>query len=124
MSDNFDIDLDFGKIYEQKVKDIFEGKGGIEVKTERGAWKQTGNIAIEIRYKGNPSGLSTTNADWWVHILSNNGDIDTALMFKVNKLKKKISKLVSRKEAHIVMGGDNNKSEIVLVPINKLSQVT
>ena len=124
MSDNFDIDLDFGKIYEQKVKDIFEVKGGIEVKTERGAWKQTGNIAIEIRYKGNPSGLSTTNADWWVHILSNNGDIDTALMFKVNKLKKKISKLVSRKEAHIVMGGDNNKSEIVLVPINKLSQVT
>jgi hypothetical protein len=124
MSDNFDIDLDFGKIYEQKVKDIFEGKGGIEVKTERGAWKKTGNIAIEIRYKGNPSGLSTTNADWWVHILSNNGDIDTALMFKVNKLKKKISKLVSRKEAHIVMGGDNNKSEIVLVPINKLSQVT
>ena len=124
MSDNFDIDIDFGKIYEQKVKDIFEGKGGIEVKTERGAWKQTGNIAIEIRYKGNPSGLSTTNADWWVHILSNNGDIDTALMFKVNKLKKKISKLVSRKEAHIVMGGDNNKSEIVLVPINKLSQVT
>ena len=124
MSDNFDIDLDFGKIYEQKVKDIFEGKGGIEVKTERGAWKKTGNIAIEIRYKGNPSGLSTTNADWWVHILSNNGDIDTAIMFKVNKLKKKISKLVSRKEAHIVMGGDNNKSEIVLVPINKLSQVT
>ena len=124
MSDNFDIDLDFGKIYEQKVKDIFEGKGGIEVKTERGAWKKTGNIAIEIRYKGNPSGLSTTNADWWVHILSNNGDIDTALMFKVNKLKKKISKLVSRKEAHIVMGGDNSDSEIVLVPINKLSQVT
>ena len=124
MSDNFDIDLDFGKIYEQKVKDIFEGKGGIEVKTERGAWKKTGNIAIEIRYKGNPSGLSTTNADWWVHILSNNGDIDTALMFKVNKLKKKISKLVSRKEAHIVMGGDNSDSEIVLVPISKLSQVT
>ena len=124
MSDNFDIDLDFGKIYEQKVKDIFEGRGGIEVKTERGTWKRTGNIAIEIRYKGNPSGISTTEADWWVHILSDAEDIDTALMFKVDKLKKKIRKLVSRKEARIVMGGDDNNSEIVLVPINKLSQVT
>ena len=124
MNGNFDIDLDFGQIYEEKIKDIFQGRGGIEVKTERDVWKRTGNIAIEIKYKGNPSGLSSTNADWWIHILSDNGEIDTAFMFNVNKLRKKIRRLVSRKEARIVMGGDNYDSEIVLVPISKLSQVT
>jgi len=124
MNGNFDIDLDFGQVYEEKIRKIFQGKGGIEVKTERDMWKRTGNIAIEVSYKGNPSGLSSTNADWWIHILSDNGEIDTAFMFEVHRLKKKIRRLVSRKEAHIVMGGDNNDSKIVLVPISKLSQVT
>ena len=102
MNGNFDIDLDFGQIYEEKIRKIFQGKGGIEVKTERDMWKRTGNIAI----------------------LSDNGEIDTAFMFEVNRLRKKIRRLVSRKEARIVMGGDNNESKIVLVPISKLSQVT
>ena len=124
MNGNFDIDLDFGLVYEDKVRKIFQGKGGIEVKTERDMWKRTGNIAIEVCFKGKPSGLSSTNADWWVHILSDNGEIDTAFMFEVHKLRKKIRRLVSRKEARIVMGGDNNDSQIVLVPISKLSQVT
>ena len=65
MNGNFDIDLDFGQIYEEKIRKIFQGKGGIEVKTERDMWKRTGNIAIEVRYKGYPSGLSSTNADWY-----------------------------------------------------------
>ena len=124
MNGNFDIDLDFGQIHEEKVRKLFEGKGGIEVKTERDMWERTGNIAIEVKYKGYPSGLSSTNADWWIHILSDNGEIDTAFMFKVDRLRKKIRRLVSRKEARIVMGGDNNDSQIVLVPISKLSQVT
>ena len=123
MNGNFDIDLDFGQIYEEKIKDIFQGKGGIEVKTERDMWKRTGNIAIEVKYKGNPSGLSSTNADWWIHILSDNGEIDTAFMFKVNKLRKKIRRLVSRKEASIVMGGDDNQSQMVLVPLKKLMEI-
>ena len=118
MNGNFDIDLDFGQVYEEKIRKIFQGKGGIEVKTERDMWKRTGNIAIEVSYRGSPSGLSSTNADWWVHILSDNGEIDTAFMFEVNKLRKKIRRLVSRKEARIVMGGDNNESKIVLVPIS------
>jgi hypothetical protein len=121
---NFDIDLDFGQVYEQKVQDIFQGRGAIEVKTERDMWKITGNIAIEVSYKGYPSGISVTNGDWWIHILSDNGDIDTLFMFKVSKLRKKIRRLVSRKEARVVMGGDNNDSKMVLVPISKLSYIT
>tara|TARA_X000001382_G_C3168207_1_gene178612 strand:- start:1149 stop:1520 length:372 start_codon:yes stop_codon:yes gene_type:complete len=123
MQNNFDIDLDFGQIYEKKIKNMLEGKGRIEVKTERDIWKKTGNIVIEILYKGRPSGLSITNADWWIHILSYNGKIDLAFIFSVCKLKRKIKKLVAKKEARIVMGGDNKDSKLVLVPINKILQI-
>jgi len=61
---NFDIDFDFGSFSEQEIINIFEHNGRCEVKTERDIWQTTGNIAIEYRWKGNPSGISTTDADW------------------------------------------------------------
>ena len=123
MTGNFDLDLNFGQIYEEKVRDIFEGDGSIEVKTERDIWQKTGNIAIEIRYRGKPSGISSTDAKWWIHILSNDNDIETALMFKVEKLKKKIKQMVMLGMAKIVVGGDNDNSEIVLLPIDKITNI-
>ena len=123
MTGNFDLDLNFGQIYEEKVRDIFEGAGSIEVKTERDIWQKTGNIAIEIRYRGKPSGISSTDAKWWIHILSNDNDIETALMFKVEKLKKKIKQMVMLGMARIVVGGDNDNSEIVLLPIDKITNI-
>lgn len=123
MTGNFDLDLNFGQIYEEKVRDIFEGDGSIEVKTERDIWQKTGNIAIEIRYRGKPSGISSTDAKWWIHILSNDNDIETALMFKVEKLKKKIKQMVKLGMAKVVIGGDNDNSEIVLLPIDKITNI-
>ena len=123
MTGNFDLDLNFGQIYEEKVRDIFEGDGSIEGKTERDIWQKTGNIAIEIRYRGKPSGISSTDAKWWIHILSNDNDIETALMFKVEKLKKKIKQMVMLGMARIVVGGDNDNSEIVLLPIDKITNI-
>lgn len=123
MTGNFDLDLNFGQIYEEKVREIFEGDGSIEVKTERDIWQKTGNIAIEIRYRGKPSGISSTDAKWWIHILSNDNDIETALMFKVEKLKKKIKQMVMLGMARIVVGGDNDNSEIVLLPIDKITNI-
>ena len=123
MTGNFDLDLNFGQIYEEKVRNIFEGDGSIEVKTERDIWQKTGNIAIEIRYRGKPSGISSTDAKWWIHILSNDNDIETALMFKVEKLKKKIKQMVMLGMARVVIGGDNDNSEIVLLPIDKITNI-
>ena len=59
----FDIDLKFGLIHEKKIKELFEGKGKIEVKAERDKWKSTGNMVIEIKYKDRNSGLYSTEAD-------------------------------------------------------------
>ena len=66
----FDIDLAFGEKGEMFVKDVLQGNGKIEVKTERDKWATTGNIAIEIRCNGKLSGLSVTEAKTWVHLLS------------------------------------------------------
>ena len=114
---NFDIDLKFGKIYEEKVRNIFEGEGKIEVKTERDIWATTGNMAIEIRYDGRMSGISTTEATWWAHVFTIDGEMKFVIIFKVEKLKKYIKKLLSMKLARIVDGGDDHKSEIVLIPV-------
>ena len=71
----FDLDLKFGQLGEDFVRDMQGGNTKIEVKTERDIWKNTGNIAIEIRYNGVPSGISTTEAELWVHNFSYKNEI-------------------------------------------------
>ena len=120
MSKNFDIDLKFGQIYEEKIRDIFSGK--IEVKAERDKWKSTGNIAIEIRCRNKPSGLSTTEADWWFHLLVYEGDVKMGFMFKVERLKQIIKNKIKKDKVCIMYGGDNNESELVLIPIKEIAE--
>ena len=117
---NFDIDLEFGEVWEERVRKIFENKGTIEVKTERDIWRTTGNIVIEIGYKGKPSGLSITDAEWWIHVLTSSGEFHTALIFKVKKLRQTVTELVTTGKADIMKGGDNNQSELVRVPLKEL----
>ena len=116
----FDLDLEFGKLGEEFVRDMQVGNKKIEVKTERDIWKTTGNIAIELRYRGNPSGLSTTESSVWVHLLSYKGVIEGGFLFKVDLLKEKIKKLHKSGDLKIVMGGDDNMSQMALLPIKEL----
>ena len=119
-SKGFDLDLKFGKLGEEFVRDMQLGNRKIEVKTERDIWKATGNIAIELRYRGNPSGLSTTDSNVWVHLLSYKGVIEGGFMFKVDLLKEKIKKLHKSGDLKMVMGGDDNMSQMALLPIKDL----
>ena len=115
----FDIDLKFGESYEYNIANILS-MGKIEVKTERDKWKKTGNIAIELMNQNNLSGLTITEADWWVHILSFKNNIESVILIPVPKLKKLVKKLVKEDKATIVMGGDDNSSELVLMPIKEI----
>jgi hypothetical protein len=83
----FDIDLKYGKVREKRLAKILEEKK-IEVKTERDWWRKTGNIAIEIESYGKPSGLKSTKADYWVHILADGRKDYCILLFDVPTLKK------------------------------------
>ena len=120
---NFDIDLDFGQIYEEKVRDIFEGDGSIEVKTERDIWASTGNMALEIRCRGELSGLSITDAKWWIHIFTIDGDIKYMLALQVSKLRKIIKYMFINDLARIIKGGDDDESQMVLAPIRLLIDI-
>jgi|TARA_B110000285_G_C15122271_1_gene617931 hypothetical protein len=115
MSSKFDLDLAYGKVYEKKLYDILQNKK-VEVKTERDIWKVSGNIAIEYEYKGKPSGIAITEASWWAHILSDGDDIECILMMPTEKLKN-----VARDHfKNSIMGGDDNQSKMILVPISEI----
>ena len=116
----FDIDLEFGKIGEDFTEALFQHNTKVEVKTERDIWKTTGNIAIEIRCKGKPSGISTTESAHWVHLLSYEGKIKGGFIFNVEELKQKIRVLSQEGKAKMVMGGDFDMSQMVLLPIKEL----
>ena len=113
-------DMLFGKIGEEFTRDLFEGNHKIEIKTERDIWKTTGNIAIEIRCNGKPSGISTTESSIWMHLLSIKGVIEGGFVLKVDLLRAKIKKLHESGDLKMVMGGDDNLSQMALLPIKEL----
>ena len=115
----FDIDLAYGKVREDLIKDMLQDKK-IEVKSERDVWKRTGNIAIEYQCYGKPSGINATEADYWFHNLCVGEDIYATLIFKTENLKKILDSL-ERKVS--VNGGDHNASRMYLISLQKLFDV-
>lgn len=112
----FDLDLKYGKVREQMISEMLQDKK-IEVKSERGMWMTTGNIAIEYESYGKPSGIEATEADYWFHNLCVKDDVFATLVFKTDNLKKIIKNLDYVKT---VKGGDNYASKMYLLNLQKL----
>jgi hypothetical protein len=111
----FDIDLSFGQCFEQKVADMLQNSK-IEVKTERDKWKDTGNIVIEFESRGRPSGIASTEADYWFHNLAMGDDIVMTLVFPIKTLRNYIAK----KHPRMVRGGDDMTSRLYLIKLQDL----
>tara|TARA_R110000824_G_scaffold158439_13_gene332312 strand:+ start:4646 stop:5083 length:438 start_codon:yes stop_codon:yes gene_type:complete len=116
----FDIDLDFGTKYEQSLANILK-LGKIEVKTERDKWNSTRNVAIELSCNNNLSGLNTTEADYWAHILTLKGAIKGIILLPVERLKEIVKLSIHDGNGKVIMGGDNDASEIALIPLKDLA---
>lgn len=112
----FDIDLQYGKVREQAVADMLQDKR-IEVKSERGMWMRTGNIAIEYESYGKPSGIAATESDYWFHNLCIGDEIFATLVFDTKNLKRIIDNLDYKRS---VNGGDHNASKMYLLNLQKL----
>ena len=112
----FDVDLEFGQQWEKHIDEMFSGAKTCEIKTERDKWASTGNICIEIESYGKPSGLTSTEAELWVHNLVKDGELCCSLVFNTNKLREVMAKM----EPYTVMGGDHKASKLYLVNIQKL----
>jgi hypothetical protein len=111
----FDLDLQYGQVFEQKVADMLQDSK-IEVKTERDKWSKTGNIVVEFESRGRPSGIATTEADYWFHNLAIGDNIVMTLVFPVYKLRSYIAKHMPR----MVRGGDDNTSRMYLINLTDL----
>lgn len=114
---DFDLDLKYGQIGEKTLAKILSD-GKVEVKTERGIWKKTGNIAVEYSSRKKSSGILVTKADWWCTILMDDDEIDHIIITPINKMKSLFVKYL--KMGKKVRGGDSNTSELVLIPIKEL----
>ena len=111
----FDLDLAYGQVFEKKVADLL-GKSKIEVKTEKDKWKSTGNIVIEYESRGKPSGIITTEADYWLHNMAYGDDIVFSILVPVATLRKYIAQHNPRS----VRGGDDMTSKLYLIKLTDL----
>ena len=118
---DFDLDLAYGEVYEEGLKVLLTSKGKIEVKTERGKWYESGNMAVEIRCNSKPSGLSVTKSDWWFHIFTIDKKVKGMLCLPVDELKNICNGMVRSGVAKKVIGGDGNRSEMLLLPIKEVA---
>lgn len=116
----FDIDLKFGKHFEELIDDIFKGVYKSEVKTERDKWIGYGNMVIETEYNGKPSGLERTEADVWVHNFAYQGELIFSLLIPTDVLKDIVHTMVTDKTARVTKGGDSWKSKLTLVPLKEI----
>lgn len=111
----FDLQLVQGQAAEHRLGLLLSGDITAEVKSEAYLWEKTGNIAIEYEYRGKPSGISTTEADVWVHELRRDGEPVMTLVIPVPRLKELCRK--AYRARRIKSGGDGDQSKMVLLRI-------
>lgn len=112
----FRHDLALGEEYESQLADILKGFGckTVEVKAD-GRSLATGNVFVEFKQPSGPSGLATTEADWWAFYLV--GRLAWVLVEK-GKLRELCVK--AYKQGRTAKGGDYDQYEGVLLPISWL----
>jgi len=108
---DFNYDLKVGKVKEKELGDLLSKKT-IEVKRDLQAHK-TGNIFIEYESRGKKSGISTSIADYYCIAL-----IDSMVLIKTSKLKEKCRTYIGT--GRDILGGDNDTSKGILLPITDL----
>ena len=127
---NFSHDLEVGQIAEQDLNRLFN-ESKIEVKMDFMAYK-TGNFYVEYQSFKKPSGLATSEADFWcIYIMTAKGkrlqdnpklkiekdDVKTIIILSSDKLKQLCRKKYFRKD---VIGGDLNASVGLLIKVKDL----
>lgn len=108
-------DLLHGEEGEGIVKDAFLKA---EVKRDNGAYK-TGNVYVEHESWGKPSGVETTESDYYIFLLGEGYSDEVFVGIKTSRLKAILEKI-----KWITRGGDNNSSKGKLIKLTKLVRAT
>lgn len=118
---DFAYDLKVGQLAEKTIgKLLMLDSSTIEVKLDL-LTQKTGNIAVEYRSRGKKSGISTTRAKFWAFVIciDNKGYEDFPIVIVPTEYLKEIARK-HYKLGHIIRGGDNKTSEMVLLPISDI----
>ena len=114
---NFEYDLEFGQEGEDIIADMFENK---KIEVKRDNWVgRTGNIAIEYKSRGKPSGIATTQADYWIIMFSKEYEDKFMFIIETQRLKEVTKKYFNK--GSIKKMGDSNTSSAVLIPIKEIN---
>lgn len=113
-NNDFRFDLRVGQVFEKQLDELL-GKH-IEVKRDFKA-VETGNIFIEYESRNKPSGISTSQAEWWCVWLSNSH----LILIETRKLKEICRKYL--RSSRDVRGGDSNTSKGILLPIDDFLKI-
>ncbi len=83
----------------------------VEVKADRMALT-TGNVAIEVSFRGAPSGISATTAPWWCIVVG-----DTGFMVRTDTLRREALRHPTRP------AGDRKLAVVHLLPLAELKRI-
>lgn len=110
---DFRHDLKVGHKGERYLAAVLEG-ATIEVKAD--SWiRRTRNIAVEYESRGKPSGIATTEADYWCFIFDSEEAKKTFIMVDTDKLKDIAREYLQK--GSIKKMGDEDTSTSVLIPL-------
>jgi hypothetical protein len=116
-NNDFRYDLEIGKEGETLVHKILSEK---KLEVKRDSWTgRTGNLAIEYESRGNPSGIATTEADYWVFVLSREYEDKVIIIIETDRLKDVARKYYMNGKTQKM--GDSNTSMAVLIPLVEIS---
>jgi hypothetical protein len=116
-----DIQLSQALINERRLAEIFATAriAKIELKTESWQWEQTGNICLEYRSRGEPSGIAATEADCWVHELQRDGKTLVWLMFPHERVLE-LARAAYRAKQYRENAGDDGAQSVVLIKLRDI----
>lgn len=109
----FDISLAYGGIREQAFANILF-KATVECKSDR-ICRRTGNVFIEYKQRGRPSGIAVTEAEFWAIEF----DSDCWIVIPVDRLKA-VCRWFYKQHPELRRSGGDNENEGVLIPLSEL----
>jgi hypothetical protein len=114
----YDFQLDKAKIDERRLAHIFTTFSifKAELKSENKQWEEFGNICIEFRRDGLPSGIAKTEAEMWVHELQREGETLVYLMFPIERLKE-LARRAYAEGRWRAEAGDGGRQAVILIPL-------
>ena len=113
-NNDFRYDLKVGQVAERQLGEMLDN-AKIEVKRDLRA-SRTKKVFVEFFCRGKPSGISTTEADYWAFMVSDK----VVVILPTEKLKGLVEEAIENGKA--ISGGDRNTSQGVLISIERLLQ--